>query len=205
MSYLSYIPVILLGYLLGSSSMAFYLSHGRGINLREHGSGNYGASNTMAVLGWKSAVLVGAHDIGKGILAVVLARLIAPTLPYAGAAAGAAAVLGHIFPFYMRFRGGKGLASYLGVTIALNWKLAAGVVLLLIVITLVTDYIVYGTLSTIISVPVYFAAAEKNYIAALLLLTATVVMLFKHTDNYKRLLAGNEIGFRHANRGDFRK
>ena len=78
----------------------------------------YSEASSMAEAG----ILVGAHDIGKAILAVALARLLSPSLPLASAAAGVACVLGHMFPFYLRFRGGKGFASYLGMTIALNWR-----------------------------------------------------------------------------------
>lgn len=124
MTVIRYILVILLSYVLGCSNMALYLSKLRGVDMRKGGSGNLGASNAMILMGWKAGIIVAVHDIGKAVVAVVLAKHFCPGLPLIGAAAGVACVLGHMFPFYLRFRGGKGLASYLGMTIALNWKFA---------------------------------------------------------------------------------
>ena len=198
---MKYLFIILLGYLLGSSSMAFYLSKLTKKDVRKSGSGNLGASNTMVLLGWKAAVLVGIHDIGKGALAVLLAKWLFD-VPYAGEVAGVACVLGHIFPFYLKFKGGKGLASYIGMTAALDLRLAIIVAVLLIVITLVTDYIVLGTMTTILVVPcvTFFTA----WIGALILCVATVVMVFKHHENFSRLMKGTEIGFRGAAKGKHR-
>lgn len=202
--FLGYLGVILLGYLLGCSNMAVYLSKLRRVDLREHGSGNLGASNAMTVFGWKAGVLVGIHDIGKGLLSVLLARWLLPDASLAGAAAGVACVLGHIFPFYLKFRGGKGLAAYIGMTAALNWKIALAIAAALVVITLVSDYIVFGTVTTILSTPICFGFQSGSLMLALILCIASVVMLFKHRDNFARLHAGTEIGLRGANRGEHR-
>lgn len=198
---MGYLAVILGAYLMGSSSMAFYLGKLTKKDVAKNGSGNLGASNTLILLGWQAGVLVGIHDIGKGVLAVLLAKWIFG-VPYAGELAGVACVLGHIFPFYLKFKGGKGLASYIGMTVALNWKLAIVVVVLLVLITLITDYIVLGTMTTILVVPgvTFFSA----WIPALILCIATLVMVFKHTENFSRLKNGTEIGFRGAAKGKHR-
>lgn len=200
---MEYLLIVLVAYLMGSSSMAFYLSKLTHKDVRKNGSGNLGASNTMVLLGWKAAVLVGVHDIGKGLLAVLLAKWIFPELYYAGAAAGVACVLGHIFPFYLKFKGGKGLASYIGMTAALDLKLAIIVVLLLLAVTLITDFIALGTLTTIIVVP-GVSFFTQNWLLALILLVATVVMVFKHLENVSRIVRGEEIGFRGAAKGKHR-
>ena len=188
----------LLGYLLGSSSMSYYLSRLRQVDLRSGGSGNLGASNAMLMMGWPSAVLVAVHDIGKSALSVLLAQLLFPDFVLAGALAGVASVYGHIFPFYLRFRGGKGFASFLGMTIALNWKFSIGLLLAVVVITVVTDYIALATTATILVVPVWMGIAAHSLGIALILLTATAVMLWKHRENYVRLAKGTEIGLRSA-------
>ena len=139
---MKYILVVALGYLLGCSNMAKYIAAMKKVDLSAGGSGNPGASNAVILMGWGAGVLVAIHDIGKAALAVILARLMFPGAPLIGAAAGVAAVLGHIYPFWMKFKGGKGFASYLGMTIALNWKFAIVVLLLVAVVTLITDYIV---------------------------------------------------------------
>lgn len=205
MTWLYYLLTVALAYLIGSSNMAVYLARAKGVDLRGGGSGNPGTSNALILMGWKAGVLVGAHDIGKAVLAVVLAKHFLPTLPFIGAVAGVACVLGHIFPFYLRFRGGKGFAAYIGMTIALNWKFALVVVLAIVVVTLVTDYIVVGTVLTTVAVPTYLGLAQHSLPLALILLVATAVILIKHRENFVRILNGTEIGFRRANRGDDRK
>ena len=94
---MAYAIAIILGYFLGCSNMAYYLAKGRKADLTKAGSGNLGASNATALLGWWAGILVAAHDIGKSALAVILARMLFPQLPHIGAVAGVASVVGHIF------------------------------------------------------------------------------------------------------------
>ena len=204
MNVFRYALVLLLAYSMGCSSMALYVSKYKKVDIRKAGSGNLGASNTMVLLGWKAAILVGLHDIGKAVLAVVLAKLLCPEQPLIQAAAGVACVLGHMFPFYLRFKGGKGFASYLGMTFALNWKFALIVLIAVIIVTLVSDYIVAGTMTTIIVVPAYMGYASRSLPLAAILCIATAAMLIKHKDNYVRLLNVTEVGLRRANRGELR-
>ena len=201
---MKYILVIALGYLLGCSNMAKYIAAMKKVDLSAGGSGNPGASNAVILMGWGAGVLVAVHDIGKAALAVVLARLLFPDAPLIGAAAGVAAVLGHIYPFWMKFQGGKGFASYLGMTIALHWKFAIAVLLLVAVVTLITDYIVAATTTTIVLVPIGLGILTQSLILPLILLVASLVIAWKHKDNYVRMYNGTEIRFRKAGRGDYR-
>ena len=201
---MKYILVIALGYLLGCSNMAKYIAAIKKVDLSAGGSGNPGASNAVILMGWGAGVLTALHDIGKSALAVVLARLVFPDAPLIGATAGVAAVLGHIFPFWMKFKGGKGFASYLGMTIALNWKFAIVVLLLVAVVTLITDYIVAATTNTIILVPLWMGLSAGSWVLFLILLLGSLVIAWKHRDNYVRMYHGTEIRFRKAGRGDYR-
>lgn len=201
---MEYILVIVLSYILGSSNMAKYLAAIKKVDLTAGGSGNLGASNAVILMGWGAGVLTALHDIGKSALAVILARLVFPDAPYIGAAAGVAAVLGHIFPFWMKFKGGKGFASYLGLTLALNWKFAIAVLLLVVVVTLITDYIVAATTTTIVLVPIGLGFLTQSWVLPLILLVASGVIAWKHRENYVRIYNGTEIGFRKAGRGDYR-
>ena len=201
---MKYILVIALGYLLGCSNMAKYIAAMKKVDLSAGGSGNPGASNAVILMGWGAGVLVAVHDIGKAALAVVLARLLFPDAPLIGAAAGVAAVLGHIYPFWMKFQGGKGFASYLGMTIALHWKFAIAVLLLVVAVTLITDYIVAATTTTIVLVPIGLGILTQSLILPLILLVASLVIAWKHKDNYVRMYNGTEIRFRKAGRGDYR-
>ena len=201
---LLYIAILLLAYLMGCSNMALYLSKYKGVDLRAAGSGNLGASNAMILMGWGPGIIVAVHDIGKALLAVVLARHFGQGLPFIGAAAGVACVLGHMFPFFLRFRGGKGFASYLGMTLALNWKFALLVMVIVALVTLISDYIVVGTVTSVILVPAYMAFTHGLYFSAILCI-ATAAILIKHRENYVRIYRGTEIGLRKANRGEHRK
>ena len=198
---MQYILAILLGYILGSSNMATYIAAAKKVDLSAGGSGNPGASNAVILMGWGAGVLVAVHDIGKSALAVILARLLFPGLPMIGAAAGVASVLGHIYPFWMKFKGGKGCASYLGMTIALHWKFAIAVLLLVVVVTLITDYIVAAPTTTIVIVPIGLGLLAGSWLLPLVLLIASAVIAWKHKDNYVRMYNGTEIRFRKAGRG----
>lgn len=201
---MNYIYTILLGYLLGCSSMSYYLAKLNGIDIHSKGSKNLGASNTMMLMGWKAGILVGIHDIGKAALAVILSNIIFPTVPYIGAVAGVACVWGHIFPFYLKFKGGKGFASFLGMALAINWKFTLVLSVVVIIVTLVTDYIVVGTMTSIISFPAYMGFASQSYVLPLIILVASALIVYKHRENLVRIYHGTEIGFRSANRGDHR-
>lgn len=200
---MQYIISAFLGYLLGCSNMALYLSGLHGVDVRKGGSGNLGASNVTMQLGWSAGALTAVHDIGKAVLAVVLARFLFPDTKYAGALAGAASVMGHMFPFYLKFKGGKGFASYLGMILGLNWKFALVILILVAVVTIITDYIVAGTTLTILASPVYLGITG-GWIVALILSAATAVILYKHRMNYVRICKGTEPGLRGAVRGDDR-
>ena len=154
-----YILVIVLSYLLGCSNMAIYIAAIKKVDLSAGGSGNPGASNAVILMGWKAGILVALHDIGKSVLAVLLAQQIFPDTAYIGAVAGVCSVLGHIFPFYLKFKGGKGFASYFGMTVALNWKLGLVLFVVAVAVTFLTDYIVVGRPITAAADPV--AAYER--------------------------------------------
>lgn len=201
---MGYFLAAFLGYLLGCSNLAYYISRVFKRDIRKDGSGNLGASNATILFGWKAGASVAVHDIGKAVLAVILAKGMFPNLEYAGAAAGVAAVLGHIFPFYLKFKGGKGTASFLGLTLALNWRLALAVILILVLATIITDYIVIGTFSAIVTVPVYMGFFARNLILMAIVCVASFAIFWKHRENIGRMLRREEIGLRSTIRGEKR-
>ena len=204
MTYIAYLAAALGAYALGCSNMAFYLSKLHKVDFRGGGTGNLGASNATILMGWKAGILVAIHDAGKALLAVLLANLLFPDLPNVGAVAGIAAVLGHIFPAPLKFRGGKGFASYVGMTLALNWKFALVVLGIVVLVTVITDYIVVGTTTTVLMVPSYLGWAHHSFLLAGILLIGTLVILYKHRENYVRMANGTEIGLRSAAKGERR-
>ncbi len=192
---------IILGYLLGCSSMAYYIGKLKKKDIRTAGSGNLGASNATVLFGWGAGVAVAVHDIGKAVLAVLLAKWLFPEAQYAGAAAGVACVIGHIFPFYLGFRGGKGLASYFGVALALNWKLALVLGAVIVLATVITDFISVGALGSIVVAPVYLGVMDRDWILAAIVLVASLAMFYKHWENILRIARGEEIGLRRTVKG----
>ncbi len=201
---MGYLIVCLMGYLLGCSSMAWYIGLLKKQDIRTAGSGNLGASNATVLFGWKAGVAVALHDIGKAALAVLLAQWFFPQLPLAGVAAGTAAVLGHMYPFYLGFQGGKGLASFLGMTLGLNWKLALLAVAMIFLTTVITDFISVGALSVIVLVPVCLAFWLGEPWMAAVASIASAAMLWKHRENIVRILRKEEIGLRSTIRGENR-
>ena len=208
---LKIIAIFAVSYLLGCFNTAYILSKRKNIDIRSTGSKNPGASNAMVTMGWKAGVLVGVADILKCVLSVLTARLIFPAAPELWFFAALICVLGHMFPFYLKFKGGKGLACLVGALIALDWRAFIVGGLLIIILTLITDYIVISTYTLSLGFPVFayfFAGWNKSarpWVCVALAATVSAFIIGKHFVNFKRLLAGTEIGLRGANSGKYRK
>lgn len=195
---INYVFVVFVGYLLGCLNLAFFIGKFKGFDIREYGSNNAGASNATITMGAKIGFLVGLHDILKSVIAIFLVSQLFPTLLGAKAIAGASAVLGHIFPFYLKFKGGKGFAPFLGMILGLDWKFFLAIVAIVFVVTLISDYIVLGTLTTIISFPFYLCFIGENILSVIPILIVSLIILSKHFVNIKRIIKGEEIGLRRA-------
>ena len=200
---LFYILTVLGGYLLGCSSMAYYVSRWKKVNLSTNGSGNLGASNTTILLGWRMGILVALHDIFKGAAAVLLAKWLLPDLTYAPVAAGCACVMGHLYPFYLKGKGGKGFASYMGMLLALDWRLGLALIGVALLVTFLSDYIVVGTLTTVVVGPVWIGFTQ-SWVSAVIMLAVTAVIFYKHRENLHRILRGSEMALRSPLNGEHR-
>lgn len=185
---------LLIGYLFGSIQSAFFLGKWIGkIDIRDHGSGNAGASNITSTLGIKYGVIVGLVDILKGFFAVQVVKWVYPGNPDLAYLAGLMAILGHIFPFYLKFRGGKGVATLAGMMFGVNWRLGILFVLLVAVPALITDYIVAGSFSTFIALPIVTHILGYPVLFTLLSLGLSVLCFYLHRANIQRILAGEEL------------
>ncbi|MBR5341984.1 MAG: glycerol-3-phosphate 1-O-acyltransferase PlsY [Erysipelotrichaceae bacterium] len=193
---MEYIYTAIISYLLGSINTAYILAKSKGFDIRERGSNNAGASNVKLNLGWGAAVVTGLCDMLKAIIAIKLSSYLFPDNEVIPFLAGAMAIVGHIFPFYMGFRGGKGFASYLGMLLALNWKLALVMMALTVIVTFITNYIALATLCTVTIVPLYYIYMKANPICIAILLAVTVLIYYKHRINIQRIIRHEEIGFR---------
>ena len=194
----------LTAYLLGSIPSAVWFGKlFYGIDVREHGSGNAGATNTLRVLGNKPGFIVLSIDLLKGLLAANLVVFLKDLEPDTNAyllyqiAFGALAVIGHVFPVFAQFKGGKGIATLLGITIALNGMLALICAALFVVIVYITRYISVGSMLSAIASPFIAFGLYHAEINALVYFCAIVALLvvYTHRANIKRLTNGNENKF----------
>ncbi|KIL47974.1 glycerol-3-phosphate acyltransferase [Jeotgalibacillus campisalis] len=190
---MDWIMVIFVGYLIGcfhGSQVAGFLKK---TDLKESGVKNAGASNATIVLGWKYGVLVALIDIGKGILSVLLIRLLFSnvesheiflSLLFVNAVS---VIIGHIFPFHMQFRGGKGTATIVGVLIVLDWRIALISISLLLIVTFATDYLVIGV--SVMYASFFILTLVFSYPVIPLICVAGIWMIstIKHIENYARL------------------
>jgi len=181
---------VALAYLLGSIPFAYLAGRARGVDLRTIGSGNLGAANVFRALGKRMGIAVMAADIGKGLVAVLIARALTDD-PWPAIAAGAA-VAGHVFPVWMGFKGGKGVAVGGGAVIGLM-PLASLILLpFWLVVVLISRYTSLGAiLGSIAAVPVVWALGYSTPNIVFTAVAAAAVLLL-HRGNIVRLLQGRE-------------
>ena len=195
-----WISVVLCGgYLLGCLHGARIAQIISGVNLKQEGVKNYGASNATIVLGKKFGALVAAIDIGKGVIAIVLARMIAiqSSLTDENSAliiflAGAAVVVGHIFPFYMNFNGGKGTATIIGILFGVDWRLGILAFIAFVVAALATDFLVFGVLTLYISLIVFAIWITPGLWPSIIAIVLFAIATLKHIENIQRMKNGLE-------------
>ena len=194
--YIVYIFAILIAYMVGSISTSLIVSKAKNKDLRSGGSKNLGASNTTLFMGWKYGVLVGVCDILKGTLVVLLAKWIFPEYTYLPFCVATAAVLGHIFPFYLKGKGGKGFATYMGIILGLDWRFFIIIGISVILITLITDYIALGTFTVVTTFPIWLFFMNPVKWAFLIPIIASLIIIIKHLENIKRMIKKEELGLR---------
>ncbi|MBE6943665.1 MAG: glycerol-3-phosphate acyltransferase [Ruminococcaceae bacterium] len=195
---MAYLLAALIGYLLGCSNMAIYISRYKKVDIRALGGKNPGTANTVLVLGWIPGVIVGLHDIGKGILASLIAKLLFPQYAGISVVAGAACVIGHIYPVFMKFKGGKGFAAYIGMWLTTDWRFALAVLAVVVLVTVIFNYLTIGTTITVLALPVYLSILFAGWIALVAASVATLTVLWNHRENYAKIRKGTEIGLRSA-------
>lgn len=192
------IGIIVFGYLVGclhGSTVAQWFS---GVNLKESGVKNAGASNATIVLGKRFGALVAIIDIGKGIFAILAVRFIAERVGFSVESltallflVGVAVVFGHNFPFHMKFNGGKGTATIIGVLFAIDWRFGLAGLVLFLIVALLTDILVYGVLmlyGTFIAAAIWMVGVWPIVIAIALF----VMAIWKHGENIQRIRNGTE-------------
>lgn len=181
---------ILMGYLLGTLSPSALISKIKKKNLREHGTKNLGATNTLLNFGKGYAALVLAFDMLKAYAAYKLAQLLLPKLAVAGLIAGCSAVAGHIFPFYMKFKGGKGLASLGGVVLAHDPILFIILLAIGIASMLILNYSFALPISASILLPVFAGIRSASVAVGLIFAIPCSLIIYKHWDDIVKTVRG---------------
>lgn len=190
---------LIVSYLLGSISPAILLGKARGIDIKKEGSGNAGTTNVLRVMGGKAAIITLTVDILKGLLpALIFGHVFGD--PVYGYLACLCAFIGHVFPVYYGFKGGKGVAVAFGGLLGVNWKIALLCLLTVVVLTLISKRMSVGSIAGAISAVPYTIWLEPKaipYIAVMALL-----IVFMHRGNIKRLINHEEppLGFLDKNK-----
>lgn len=191
-SILSTFLCMVIGYLIGTFNPAYLMSKLHGFDIREKGSGNAGATNAVITMGKAAGALIALLDILKAYAAVRLAQRFFPHLTYAAEVAGIFTILGHIFPFTMGFRGGKGLASLGGVILAFNSKVFWIMLTCEVILALVLDYICVMPLTVSVVFPIVYYFITGQMLGAILYALLIPLFFYKHLENLRRIAAGTE-------------
>ncbi len=182
---------LILGYLIGSLNFAIIYSKLKGDDIRNHGSGNAGATNVLRTYGKAPAALVFILDISKGIIAILLARSVFDGIIY-DCSAALGAVFGHNFPVYYKFAGGKGVSTSLAVLLTLHYPTALVAMATFIIVVIITKYVslssILAAVSAIIASFIFFKVDVFSIFCTLI----GILCIFRHHSNIKRLLNGNE-------------
>ncbi|MEO8294089.1 MAG: glycerol-3-phosphate 1-O-acyltransferase PlsY [Gemmatimonadota bacterium] len=188
---------LLASYLLGAIPTSYLVGRTfRGIDLRDHGSRNLGATNLYRTLGWKYAIPVGLFDVAKGLIPVAVFGRMIPNVALFPVYCGVAAVLGHVFSVFVRFRGGKGVATAAGVVLGLAPMALLAVVLVWLIVVKLSGYV---SLGSVLAASLFPLAAELLHPGRPEPLWFDVLLagflVFKHRSNIQRLLKGTENRF----------
>lgn len=190
---MQYLVCILIGYFMGCINPSYIIGKLRGVNIKKSGSGNAGASNALLLFGKAVGVFCALFDIIKAFGAIKICEAIYSDEPYIFSVTAVAAILGHIFPFYMKFRGGKGLACLGGTVLAFDWRYFLMLLSVEIIFVLIVNYICFVPMTASVVFPISYGIIRHDLVGALILLIPTVVIFIKHTENIRRIIDGSEV------------
>ena len=193
-------------YVIGCINPAYIIGKIQGMDIRKKGSGNAGASNALILMGKSVAVFSALFDILKAAAVMWLAPVVFRDVPVIAEIAGVSCTIGHIFPIFMKFKGGKGLACLGGILLAIDWRLLLILLATEILIVLLVDYICVVPITASIIIPVLYGVlgdlgigwlrrAAGGWAAIGVLCVITVVILCKHIHNLRRIAHGTELHF----------
>lgn len=209
----AYIAIAVIAYLIGSINFSVIFSKKMaGFDVREKGSGNAGTTNVLRTVGKKAAAITLICDILKGVVSIFLAKLIVMMWPDLNGVllielAAISVILGHTFPIFFKFKGGKGVATSLGVLLTINWQIGLICLVFALVLIALTQMVSVGSIAAAVLYPVLTIFIHQNYIVdtgtnMLIYIAGSIILaiivVFNHRSNVKRLLSGteNKISFK---------
>ncbi len=198
----AYIAIAIIAYAIGSINFSVIFSRKFvGFDVREKGSGNAGTTNMLRVVGKKAAIITLICDILKGVVSILIALVIGYFVKEADKSilvqlAGFFAVFGHTFPIFFEFRGGKGVATALGVILLTNWQIGLICLVFALCLMLLTKMVSLGSIMAAILFPILTIFIHENYLASgnyiIFGIALGLLVVFNHRTNLKRILEGNE-------------
>ena len=193
--------VAVVGYLLGSINTSLVVGRFYGVDVRKHGSGNAGMTNTLRTLGKLPAVLVIAGDVLKGVLACLIGLFVTgdvKDIGYIGVMAGGiSAIIGHNWPLYFGFKGGKGILTSFAVVLMMDWRIGLILFGVFLVVVLLTRYISLGSVTASVLFPLVslLPVFGQSYIFSLFASVLALMAIYRHRSNIVRIVNGTESKF----------
>ena len=203
----TYIIIAVIAYLIGSINFSIILSKRMaGFDIREKGSGNAGTTNMLRAVGKKAAVIPLICDILKGVVSILIAVLAGKIVKNLDNAllvqlAGIFVIIGHTFPVFFKFKGGKGIATALGVLLMINWQIGLICLIFALVLMALTKMVSVGSIAAAILFPILVAFIDQNYIVPtsnsnwsylVFSIIVALLVIFNHRANVQRILNGTE-------------
>ena len=210
----AYIIIAIIAYAIGSINFSVIISRKMaGFDVREKGSGNAGTTNILRTVGKRAAIVTLICDILKGVVAILIAWIVGKIAKNADAVllvqiAGLLVVIGHAFPIFFEFRGGKGVATSLGVLLTMNWKIGLICLIFAVVIIAVTRMVSMGSIGAAVLFPILTLFIKEHYIVEatgfkyfIFGILLALLVIFQHRENIKRIKNGteNKLSFKKAN------
>ena len=197
---------VLIGYVFGLFQTAFIYGKMHGIDIRNYGSGNAGTTNMLRAVGKKAAVITLICDILKGVVTILIAVLAGKIVKNLDNAllvqlAGIFVIIGHTFPVFFKFKGGKGIATALGVLLMINWQIGLICLIFALVLMALTKMVSVGSIAAAILFPILVAFIDQNYIVPtsnsnwsylVFSIIVALLVIFNHRANVQRILNGTE-------------
>ena len=186
---------ILLGYGIGCLQSAYLVGRISNVDLRQYGSGNLGTTNALRVLGKKAGAITFVCDILKSVVGFLLCKMLFKEIELAGLYGCVGVILGHDFPFYLNFKGGKGIACMIGLVLCLSmttWYLPTFAFGIGIICIAATRYVSLGSMSFAVMIPIVLFKVGVPLEGTLIAISLAALALYQHRANIARLLAGNE-------------